>query len=156
MRGWSYNAVGNTYFNDEKVRTWPEDARWFGLYLLVNSHRSAEGFYGLPLGLVCDDLNWDRSRVDAALQVLQEAGFASYDPAARVVLIHKALKYHPPKGKPSITGALKVVVGVQGSPALFEQFLAAADKYAPDFAAAIRSHYGLPEGALARAIGRGE
>jgi hypothetical protein len=152
MRGWTYNAVSNTYFNDEKVRAWPEDARWFGLYLLVNEKRSAEGFYGLPLGLACDDLGWDRERLEQALQVVQDAGFASYDATARVVLIHKALKYHPPKGRPSITGALKAVVSVQGSPALFDHFLAAADKYAPDFAAAIRTHYKLPEGAMAGAI----
>lgn len=156
MRGWTYNAVSNTYFNDEKVRAWPEDGRWFGLYLLVNEKRSAEGFYGLPLGLMCDDLGWDRERLLAALEIVRDAGFASYDETARVVLIHKALKYHPPRGHPSITGALKAVIGVQGSPALFEQFLSAADKYAPDFAKAIRTHYELPRGGMAGAIGSPE
>ena len=33
-----------------------------------------------------------------------------------------------------------------GSPAQFADFLAAADRYAPDFAAAIRHEYELPEG----------
>jgi hypothetical protein len=156
MRGWTYNAVSNTYFNDEKVRAWPEDARWLGLYLLTNEQRSAEGFYGLPLGLACDDLAWSRERLLAALAEVQAIGFASYDETARVVLIHKALKYHPPKGRPSIMGALKAVVAVKGTPALFDQFVTAADKYAPDFAHAIRVHYELPAGGMAGGIGSPE
>lgn len=145
--GWRYATVSLTFWNDTKVRGWSDDGQKLALYLLTNPHRSGEGFFHLPMGLAVDDLGWERGRLDATMAELVESGFVEVDEAARLVLIVKALKYAPTiKGPPSITGALNALERATGSPRLFGRFLAAADDYQPDLAAAIRSRYGLVEG----------
>jgi hypothetical protein len=145
--GWSYNTVDVSFWDDEKVRAFSEDGRTLAIYLLTCSHRTAEGFYRLPATVAIDDLSWTRKRWDVALAELVKMDFADYDQAARLVLVIKGLKYHPPiHGPKSIKGALNVLDKAKGSPRLFGKFLAAADKYEPDFAAGIRHHYDLPDG----------
>ena len=145
--GWRYNAVSDTFWDDEKVRKWTDDGRYLALYLLTCSRRTGEGFYRLPLVNALDDLGWERGRLDAAMRELCESDFADHDEDARLVLIVKALKHHPPiHGAASIKGAINVLDKAKGSPRLFSRFLAAADRYEQDFAAAIRHHYDLPEG----------
>lgn len=145
--GWRYNTVSATFWDDEKVRAWTEDGQRLALYLLTCSHRTAEGFYRLPIATGLDDLKWTRKRWDIALVELAEAGFCEYDEPARLVLIRKALKYaHRIGGHASIQGALNILENAKGSPRLFGQFLAAADRYQGELAAAIRHKYELPEG----------
>ena len=142
-RGWRYNAVANTYWTDEKVITWPEDSRTLGIFLLTNDDRTAEGFYNLSPAKVGESLAWSPERLEEALEAPQRDGFCTYDLGVRVVLIHKAMKYHPPRGDRSLTGAVNALDAVHGAPGLFDCFLAAADRYAPEFAARIRKRYGL-------------
>ncbi|MDR5728414.1 MAG: hypothetical protein RB191_13385 [Terriglobia bacterium] len=145
--GWTYNTVDVSFWDDEKVRGWTEDARTLGVYLLTCSHRSSEGFYRLPVSSATDDLRWTVERWEAALAEIIGTDFADYDDGARLVFVCKGLKYHAPMhGRPTIKGALNVLEKAKGSSRLFGRFLEAADKYEPEFAAAIRSKYGLPEG----------
>lgn len=145
--GWSYSAVSVTFWNSLTVRGWTEDGRTLALYLLTCPNRANEGFYHLPLGLVPDDLMWDHERTRAALAELMASDFVDIDEKARVVLIVKALKYTKQiSGPPSLKGALNKLDKVNGSPRLFARFLDGAEKYQPDLAHAIRSHYSLPEG----------
>ncbi len=145
--GWTYNTVDVSFWDDEKVRGWTEDGRTLGIYLLTCSHKSSEGFYRLPVTVALDDLKWTGERWDAALADLITTDFADYDELARLVLVVKALKYHHAiHGQASIKGALNVLEKAKGSPRLFARFLAAAEKYEPDFGAAIRDYYKLEEG----------
>jgi hypothetical protein len=142
-RAWRYNQTANTYWADRKVHRWSPDARLLGIYLLTCPDRVAEGFHSLPLVLVLDHLGWDRDQFDAAMSELHGAEFATYSYEAEAVFVVRALKYTPPKGISSIRGALSMLQNVDGAPELFDRFLAAADKYAPEFAAAIKDRYGL-------------
>jgi hypothetical protein len=145
--GWSYNTVDVSFWDDEKVRDWTEDTRSLALYLLTCSHRSAEGFYRLPATVALDDLQWTARRWRAALAELMTTGFADYDEPSRLVFVCKGLKYHAPiRGRSSIKGALNVLENAKGSHRLFARFLEAAEKYEPEFGAAIRKFYLLPEG----------
>jgi hypothetical protein len=92
---------------------------------------------------VCDHLKMDRATADAAMAEVVASGFALYDPRAEVVFVCKALKYQAPKGTKSIPGAVNALDQIKGSPRLFWAFLGAAEHYAPDFAAAVRSRYGI-------------
>jgi hypothetical protein len=142
--GWRYNAVSSSFWDDEKVRAWTEDARHLALYLLTCPHRASEGFYRLSVASATDDLQWTRERWDAALQELVKTDFADYDEGARLVLIHKSLKHgNPIHGPKTIKGALNALDRAKGSRRLFDKFLAAAEKYEPAFARAIRHEYGL-------------
>lgn len=145
--GWRYNTVSVTFWDDTKVRSWSEDGQRLALYLLTNGRRAGEGFYHLPLGLAADDLSWPRERLSVALEELTDTDFVDVDQGARLVFIVKGLKYQPDiRGAASLKGALNSLSKANGSPRLFARLLEAADAYQPDFAAAIRSHYGLPEG----------
>lgn len=141
--GWQ-NTVSPTYWNDQKVRAWHEDGRALALYLLTCPSATGEGFYHLPLGLAAEDLQWPSERLQDALDELVATDFADYDEGPRVVLVVKGLKYHESMTNPrKWGGALTVLNQVQGSPRLFERFLAAADRYQPVFAARIRERYRL-------------
>lgn len=142
-RAWTYNQVAGTFWQDRKIRNLSYNGTMLALYLLTCPDRSAEGFYGLPRVLALDHTGLTPERLDDAFAELEEAEFATYDADAEVVFINKALKYHPPKGIKSIRGALKVLDGVHDAPVLFGRFVGAADRYAPEFAAAIRGRYGL-------------
>lgn len=145
--GWRFSTVSLTFWNDPDVRAWSEDGRMLALYLLTNPHRSGEGFFHLPLRLAADDLAWSDERLALRLEELRAADFVDVDEAARLVLIVKALKYQPDiRGPASLKGALNALDRARGSHRLFGRFLDAADAYQPDLAAAIRLHYGLPEG----------
>lgn len=142
-----YNTVAPSFWNDATVRGFSEDGRTLALYLLTNQHRAMEGFYVLPRGLALDDLQWEGERYDAAAAELTAVDFAAWDEVARLVLIVKALK-HAQKisGWSAIKGALTQLDEAKGNEELFGRFLAAADKYQPELAAAIRERYGLKEG----------
>lgn len=144
-RAWRYNAVAGTFWADRKVHSWSQDARTLALYLLTCPDRTSEGFYSLPLVLILDHLGWASGRFEKAMAELHEAEFAEYSREAEAVFIVRALKYNAPRGPMSIRGALKMLDSVDGAPDLFTRFLAAAAKYEPPFAAAIRDRYGLPE-----------
>lgn len=146
-RAWTYNQIAGTFWQDRKIRSLSPDGRTLALYLLTCPDRSAEGFFTLPAVMPANHLLWQKERLDGAwADIGRELGkdgepFALYDSDAEVVLICKALKYHPPKGIKSIRGALKVLDGVHDAPVLFDRFVAAADRYAPEFASAIRERY---------------
>lgn len=140
-RTWKYHATATTFWLDRKVRELDPDARLLAIYLLTCPSRTAEGFYGLPQAIVVDHLGLTPDALTGAFSALSGVGFADYDQGAEVVFIERALKYNPPRGVKSIAGAVSVLDSTHGSPALFDRFLAAADKYAPDFADAIRERY---------------
>lgn len=142
--GWFYNAVSSTFWDDVKVRAWSEDGRMLALYLLTCPQRVTEGFYRLSVVQATDDLGWPAERFQGAMRELIDTDFADYDEEARLVLVVRALKYGPPiRGPKSTKGALNVLDKAKGSRRLFDRFLAAADRYEPDFAAEIRRYYGL-------------
>ncbi len=141
-----YAELFTTFWRDEKVRGWSDDARTMALYLLTNHERRAEGFYQLPLVLALDELGWATERLEAALTTLAGDGFAHYENG--VVFIVRALKYHAPNSKQQ-RAAVNALDGVHGASELFWKFLAAADRYCPDLATGIRQKYSLTDRASA-------
>lgn len=146
-RGWRYNQVAGTFWQDRKIRSLTGDGRTLAIYLLTCPDRAAEGFYGLPRVLALDHLCWTSERFLRVLTELASVDFAEYDEDGEVVFIVRALKYQPPTGPKSIRGALKALDDVHDAPRLFGRFLESADRYAPEFGTAIRARYGLPESA---------
>lgn len=138
-----YQSVSITFLLDHKVRGWDDDAEKLATYLMLNPYRATEGYYALSPGQMTDLIGWDRARLQRAVHTLTEDGFVRWDQEAGVVLILKALKYHPPTGAKTIAGAVNRLDTFDGTPDLFELFLSAAEKYAPEFGMALRSKYGM-------------
>lgn len=118
-----------------------DDERILALYVLTNRSRLTEGFYRLTQGMARGELGWDADRYLIAWDALAQRDFAHHDAKAQVVFISKALKYHAPAGVKQITGAVRRIVSVTGAPDLFARFWLAAEKYAPDFSAALKAQY---------------
>lgn len=131
-----YYPVSPLFWSDEKVQRWGDQTVLLALYLLTCDHRNLEGLYRLPYAYIQADLEWPEAEVRDRMQELIEDGFVQYDEAARVLLLPNALRYHQPKSKKQIQGAINELQAVPDT-VLWADFVAAAQRYAPELAAAI-------------------
>jgi hypothetical protein len=131
-----FQRVYVRFWQDPKVRGWPDHQKLLGSYLLTCPHRTSEGLFWLPHGYVAQDLGWSIERVSEGYSGLEEAGFCLYDDTSETVLLCKALKYEAPAGPKQIQGAITRLAEVPPSP-LFAQLRDAAETYAPDFCKAL-------------------
>jgi hypothetical protein len=127
-----YQPVSPRFWQDPKVRRWPDHQKLLGAYLLTCPHRTSEGLFWLPHGYVAQDLGWSIERVSEGYSGLKEAGFCAYDDTSETVLLLKALKYQAPAGPKQIQGAISRLADVPPSP-LFALLRDAAADYAPEF-----------------------
>jgi hypothetical protein len=131
-----YQRVSPRFWQDPKVRRWPDHQKLLGSYLLTCPHRTSEGLFWLPHGYVAQDLGWSIERVSEGYSGLIEAGFCAYDDTSETVLLCNALKYEAPAGPKQIQGAITRLSEVPPTP-LFAQLRDAAATHAPGFAAAL-------------------
>jgi len=132
-----YYRISPRFWQDERVMRWDDDTRLLALYLLTCPHRNMTGLYVLPLSYAAEDLGWDMDRIRMAFQRLSNEGFCTYHEPTRTILIHNALKYDSPSTEKHITGWVKVLKELPETP-LLAGLLAAAERYAPKLADAIR------------------
>ena len=140
-----YQRVFTRFWQDPKVRRWPDHQKLLGSYLLTCPHRTSEGLFWLPHGYVAQDLGWSIERVSEGYSGLIETGFCAYDDISETVLLCKALKYEAPAGPKQIAGAINRLADVPPTP-LFAQLRDAAMGYAPDFGKSLED--ALERGAL--------
>lgn len=125
-----YYPVSPLFWTDEKVVHWDDQETLLALYLLTCEHRNLEGLFRLPFAYVQADLDWDAATVRNRMQRLIDDGFAAYDREARVILLTKALKYHEPKSKKQVQGAVNALQMVPPT-TLWDGFVDAARQFAP-------------------------
>jgi hypothetical protein len=131
-----YQRVSPKFWQDPKVRRWPDQQKLLASYLQTCPHRTTEGLFWLPHGYVAQDLGWGIDRVSEGYSGLIGAGFAAYDDTTETVLLRDALRDDAPVGPKQIQGAITRLADVPPSP-LFAQLRDAAARYAPDFAKAL-------------------
>lgn len=131
-----YYPVSPLFWMDDKIGQLDDQGKLLALYLLTCEHRNLEGLYRLPCAYIQADLAWDRDTVKDEMDRLMSLGFIAYDEAARVVFLPKALKYHEPKSPKQVQGAVNALQQVPDT-ALWNQFQAAAEAYAPALSAEI-------------------
>lgn len=129
-----YYRVSPAYWMN---RSWTDDMRLLGLYLLTSPHRSLEGLCWLPKQYVCGDLQWPAERLHEPFAKLLEDEFLGYDDAAEVLLIVRALKYQSPVNPNMRTAVLRRVQTVPQTP-LDERFLSSADEFCEPLAELLR------------------
>ena len=130
-----YSRISARFWVDTKG--WSERNRLVVLYLLTNPHSTMEGLYYLPIGYLCADLGLTPKQAHAALKFIGQAGVVSYDPAAEVAFVRKALKHGAPSAPNHITGAINRLKGVPWSP-LWHEFAIACESHADGLAKAVR------------------
>ena len=117
-----YTRVESRFWQDEKMRTVSDDARYLMLYLLTSPHRNIVGFYFLPSPYACFDLGWDEKRFMKALQELLSAGLIRYDKQVHVVLVKNYLKHNPLENPNQVKSAIEKIKEIPKTP-LFQDFL---------------------------------
>ena len=127
-----YTRVESRFWQDEKMRTVSDDARYLMLYLLTSPHRNIMGFYFLPSPYACFDLGWDEKRFNKALQELLEVGTIKYDPHAHVVLIQNYLKHNALENPNQVKSAIDKLDEMPQTP-LFKYFLAIIEQFDKPF-----------------------
>ena len=127
-----YTRVESRFWQDEKMRSISDDARYLMLYLLTSPHRNIMGFYFLPSPYACFDLGWDEKRFNKALQELLEVGTIKYDPHAHVVLIQNYLKHNALENPNQVKSAIDKLDEMPQTP-LFKDFLAIIEQFDKPF-----------------------
>jgi hypothetical protein len=131
-----YYPVSPLFWMDDKIARLDDQGKVLALYLLTCEHRNLEGLYRLPYAYIQADLAWTDHCVRGGMTRLIDDGFIDYDPAARVVFLPKALKYHEPKAPKQVQGAVNALQQVPDT-TLWPDFLEAAATFAPALYAAI-------------------
>lgn len=138
MIGARYQKVYCRIWTGPEFRSWTDDARVLGLYLLTCPHRTTEGLFRLPLAFAHYELGWTPERTATALQELQGSGFVEHDPAADLVWLVLALEWDGPVGANQIKGAVRALAEVGESP-LRRRYLERAKVDCPELAEAIEA-----------------
>ena len=125
-----YYPVSPLFWSDQKVQRWQDQTVLLALYLLTCDHRNLEGLYRLPYAYIQADLEWPEAEVREHMAQLIDSGFIYYDEAARVVFLPKALRYHQPKSKNQLQGAINELQQVPET-TLWQGFIDAAREFAP-------------------------
>lgn len=126
-----------SFWTDEDSKRWSDEHKLFALYLLTGPHRKTEGLYRLPVLYMAADIGWRQEDVEEALRFLEEeCGWLSYDAEVEVVFIRRALSYTPPENANQVKNAVRNVLELPHT-ALLDEFMEAAEEYAPDLAQAI-------------------
>lgn len=145
-----YGTLEHVFWEDPDLQELGLQGMCVGAYLLTCRHSTSEGYYRLAVGYMCEDLCIDRSAALAYLQALDLKNFARFDQASQVVFIRNAMRFRPPKGGPSITGALRRATEVPMNP-FRGLFYDAACQWAPDFATVLRANGWAPDSEVVRA-----
>jgi hypothetical protein len=146
----SYGKVFETFWTDEKVERFSDDAKLMALYLLTGPHRSMIGCMRLPDGYVTSDLRWTKDRVAKAFLELAGAGFAFRDPSGWTLICNQ-LKYDPPASPNHGRAALKALASIPDGTIrqkLLPKLIAALTDLGETFAspcAALRKELRTPE-----------
>lgn len=137
----SYFPVSPLFWKDPTVRRYLASTDRLtplvALYMLTCGHRNSEGLYWLPKAYVGADLALEAEEVGATMATLMEDRFIEYDDGAEVVFVRNALKYHEPKSKPQIKGAITALEQVPETP-LLSSLLSVAETHAQTLAKEIR------------------
>lgn len=127
-----YTRVESRFWQDEKMRTVSDDARYLMLYLLTSPHRNILGFYFLPSPYACFDLGWDEKRFNKGLQELISKGLIKYDAHAHVVLVKNYLKHNPLENPNQVKSAIEKLDEIPETQ-LFQDFWEIVNKLGKPF-----------------------
>lgn len=127
-----YTRVESRFWQDEKMRTVSDDARYLMLYLLTSPHRNIMGFYFLPSPYACFDLGWNEERFKKALQELLQTGGVAYDETTHMMLIKNYLKHNPLENPNQVKSAIEKLNEMPQTH-LFQIFLSIIEQFNKPF-----------------------
>ena len=106
-----YGKVFSSFWTSQTIRAMDDDARTLAIYLLTCPHGTIAGVFRLPDGYVCDDLNWEKTRVIKAFDTLCK-GFVSRCETTKWVWINKHFEWNKPENPLQLKGAKKIALTI--------------------------------------------
>lgn len=134
-----YYRVSPRFWTD--TRSWTEDARLLGLYLLTCPHRTTEGLFRLPKAYIYADLGWTVERLGEPFAELLANGFIHYDETLEIVLITNALKYQAPENPNQVKHAISLLEELPPTP-LFSLLTTVAKRFSEPLAKGLEERFG--------------
>lgn len=111
----SYGKVKESFWTDDKVQSWPNEAKLLALYFLSGPHRNMLGCARVPDGYIIADLGWTKGELAGAVHCLVSNGFMVRE-ATGWTLILNQLRHDPPlnrnQGKGLLALAAEVPIGM--------------------------------------------
>lgn len=89
-----YTKIKDSFWTDEKVQGWGDQAKLLALYLTSSRHKNLIGCYQIPIAYIAEDLGWTEKDVASRIDNLEAAGFIRYDYQHKVVWIIKFLRHN--------------------------------------------------------------
>lgn len=124
-----FRIVNSRVWNDEKFRTFSDDARLLWLYCLTNPHMNSLGCYVISKATIADDLQWTPKRLALTFSELLAKTILSYHEPTRLLLIRHYLKYNKTfKNEASKIAVLRQIPQLPKSPIL-QEFIELAKSY---------------------------
>lgn len=114
----SYGKLHQQFWTDAKIRALSIEGKLLAAYLISSPHRNLIGCYRLPIGYICDDLEWNADRVAVALTELASGDkpFIVRDQTGWTHIVN-SLKYDGINGPNHFKSAAKLIEMVpQDSP----------------------------------------
>lgn len=118
-----------------------KDAKLVLYHVKMAPQRLTEGCFRLPLQHIALEEGLTEPETLKAIAELEDQGFIEYDADSEVVLDLTALVHFSPKGWQQIQGAVNALSEVPDKSHLLGRMYEIAERYAPEFAEAIRGEY---------------
>lgn len=110
-----YGKVHSSFWTSSNIRALSEDGRSLAFYLLTCPHGTIAGVFRLPDGYICDDMQWDKERVNETLSELFQNGFATRCETTKWVWVMKHFEWNPPENPNQKKSAAKMAAQVPNS-----------------------------------------
>jgi len=117
-----YTKIDSIFWQDKKILSISEKARYLMLYFFTTRHRNILGFYFLPIPYACFDLGWDEKQFKKVLDELIKEDLVKYDFETNVIFICNYLKYNPLENSNQVKSAINKLNELPATP-LFQDLL---------------------------------
>lgn len=105
----NYGKVHTSFWTSETICGLSDDAKLLAAYLLTCPHSTIAGVFRLPVGYVCEDLQWNDARVSEGLHELLRNRFIRRCEVTSWTWVVKYLEWNKLENKNQRIGAVKIV-----------------------------------------------
>lgn len=112
-----YGKIKTSIWRSDKFQSLTDHTdQLFYFYLHTCPHVNSVGCFVLPLGYAVEDLGWEKSRIDRAIEALSEALLIAYHKPSKTLRIIDYLTHDPISNGNHAKGAVKIAMGLPDSP----------------------------------------
>ncbi|USE36919.1 hypothetical protein [Endozoicomonas sp. SCSIO W0465] len=104
-----FGKVSSGFWVSDDIQPMLDRAKLMALYLLTNRHGNLIGIFKLTRGYMADDLCWDRSAVQKALDELVSNNFLTLSERGDYLCINRFMEHNPTVNQKQIIARLRAL-----------------------------------------------